>query len=127
MHRWIVFIGAALLVMAGCAAQKPTTANDYFKIASGNLRDGAYEQAVENYRNLLDEHPFSDYSEEAELKIGVAHYKTGSCPEATAAFTDMLATLRRESLREYFLNTQEWNEDTRKNVRLFTNVLGMAG
>jgi outer membrane protein assembly factor BamD len=88
MHRRIVFIGAALLIMAGCAAQKPTTANDYFKVASGNLREGAYDQAVENYRNLLDEHPFSEYSEEAELKIGVAHYKTGSCPEATAAFTD---------------------------------------
>ena len=57
-------------------------------MASENLRLGSYSQAVENYRNLLDEHPFSEYSEEAELKIGVAQYKDGACPEATAAFTD---------------------------------------
>lgn len=81
-------LSIALLATAGCAAKPPATANDYFSLASDNLREGAYNQAVENYRNLLDEHPFSEYSEEAELKIGVAHYKSGACPEATAAFTD---------------------------------------
>jgi outer membrane protein assembly factor BamD len=83
-----VLISAALLATAGCAAKTPGTANDYFSLASQNLRQGSYQQAVENYRNLLDEHPFSEFSEEAELKIGVAHYKSGSCPEATAAFSD---------------------------------------
>jgi outer membrane protein assembly factor BamD len=78
----------ALLGITGCAAEKPSNANQYFNLASANLRQGAYNQAVENYRNLLDEYPFSEYSEEAELKIGIAQYKNGSCPEATAAFTD---------------------------------------
>ncbi len=88
MRRPLVVLTAALLGAAGCAAQKPGSANDYFSLASQNLRQGSYTQAVENYRNLLDEHPFSEYSEEAELKIGIAHYKSASCPEATAAFTD---------------------------------------
>jgi outer membrane protein assembly factor BamD len=90
MHRTIVCLSAALLVVAaaGCAAKKPGSANEYFKMASSNLREGSYNQAVENYRNLLDEYPFSEYSEEAELKIGIAHYKNHSCPEATAAFAD---------------------------------------
>jgi outer membrane protein assembly factor BamD len=79
---------AAVLLSAGCAAKKPTSADEYFTQASTYLRQGSYTQAVENYRALLDEYPFSEHSEEAELKIGVAHYKSGSCPEATAAFTD---------------------------------------
>lgn len=88
MRRSLAVLTAALLGTAGCAAQKPGSANEYFNLASQDLREGSYTQAVENYRNLLDEYPFSEYSEEAELKIGIAQYKNGSCPEATAAFTD---------------------------------------
>jgi outer membrane protein assembly factor BamD len=88
MRRSLLLLTVALLGLAGCAAKKPESANGYFGLASQNLREGSYTQAVENYRNLLDEYPFSEYSEEAELKIGVAHYKNASCPEATAAFTD---------------------------------------
>jgi len=86
--RRVVLVAAVALVAAGCAAKKPSSANEYFNIASRELSQGSYGQAVDNYRTLLDEYPFSEYSEEAELKIGVAHYKNGSCPEATAAFTD---------------------------------------
>jgi outer membrane protein assembly factor BamD len=84
----LVVVIVAMLGAAGCAAKKPDTATDYFRLAGQNLRQGSYNEAVANYRNLLDEHPFSEFSEEAELKIGVAHYKDGACPEATAAFTD---------------------------------------
>ena len=86
--RRVLIIAVALLGAWGCAAKKPGSATEYFTVASQNLREGSYTQAVENYRNLLDEYPFSEYSEEAELKIGVAQYKNNSCPEATAAFTD---------------------------------------
>jgi outer membrane protein assembly factor BamD len=88
MRRWIALLGAALFGAAGCGAKKPDSPNEYFNVASQHLRQGSYSQAVENYRNLLDEHPFSEYSEEAELKIGIAEYKSGACPEASAAFTD---------------------------------------
>jgi outer membrane protein assembly factor BamD len=76
------------LTLAACGAKKPGSVEEYYGEASENLRLGSYNQAVEQYRNLLDEYPFSEYSEEAELKIGVAQYKDGACPEATAAFTD---------------------------------------
>jgi len=87
MHRRFALV-LTLLAAAGCAPKKPGSANEYFKLASSNLREGSYNQAVDNYRNLLDEYPFSEYSEEAELKIGIAQYKNQQCPEATAAFTD---------------------------------------
>ena len=88
MRRSYAILAAALLGAAGCAAKKPANADEYFEQASMYLRQGSYSQAVESYRGMLDEYPFSEHSEEAELKIGVAHYKAGSCPEATAAFTD---------------------------------------
>jgi outer membrane protein assembly factor BamD len=52
------------------------------------MRYGSYTQAIEGYKALLDEHPFSEHSEEAELQIGVAQYKDNACPEASASLTD---------------------------------------
>ncbi|MDX2168483.1 MAG: outer membrane protein assembly factor BamD [Deltaproteobacteria bacterium] len=75
-------------LLAGCSTQAPSSADEYYKTASENMRLGSYNQAIETYRALLDEHPFSQYSEEAELKIGVAQYKDKACPEATASFAD---------------------------------------
>lgn len=86
--RGVAIVVALGCLAGGCAARKPGSAQQYFQLASRDLRQGAYNQAVENYRNLLDEYPFSEYSEEAELKTGIAHFKNESCPEATAAFTD---------------------------------------
>ena len=88
MRRSLFLLVFALLVAAGCAAKKPGNAREHFDLATLSFKQGAYNQALENYRNLLDEHPFSEFSEEAELKVGITQYKSGACPEATAAFTD---------------------------------------
>ena len=76
------------LLLAGCAAKTPLTAEEHFQRASKEMHEGALEVAVEHYKELLDQHPFSEHSEEAELRIGHAYYLGGSCPEAIAAFTD---------------------------------------
>jgi len=86
--RPLVLLAVAVLTATGCAATKPGSAREHFDLATLNLKEGSYDQALENYRDLLDEHPFSEYSEEAELKVGITQYKNGTCPEATAAFTD---------------------------------------
>ncbi|MGH7788383.1 MAG: outer membrane protein assembly factor BamD [Candidatus Binatia bacterium] len=88
MRITVALIVGLAVAVAGCAPKKAENAEEYFSVASDHLRHGSYEQAVEQYRSLLDEHPFSEHSEEAELKIGIAQYKAGTCPEATAAFTD---------------------------------------
>ena len=90
-HRMRLILPVALLVAlaaAGCGPKKPTSAAEFYEIAAENMRLGSYDQAVEGYKSLLDEHPFSEHSEEAELAIGVAQYKNGACPEASASFTD---------------------------------------
>ena len=89
MTRTGLVIVVFVFVLGGCAAQSPTTtADEYFSAANENLRLGAYDMSAEQYRDLLDEYPFSEHTEEAELKIAQAHFKRGSCPEAIAAFTD---------------------------------------
>ncbi len=78
----------ALCFSWGCAAKKQLTADEYFSNASKEFRRGSYQVAIENYRELLDQYPFSQQSEEAELKIAHAHYLNHSWPEAIAAFSD---------------------------------------
>jgi outer membrane protein assembly factor BamD len=81
-------LGVLALLAAGCGSKKPLSAEEYFALASGNLREGAYNVAAEQYRELLDQYPFSQYSQEAELKIAHAQFLDGRCPEAVAALTD---------------------------------------
>lgn len=76
------------LVASGCGPKQPIEASEYHALAAEHMRLGSYNQAVETYRALLDEYPFSEHSEQAELQIAVAQYKDGRCPEATASFTD---------------------------------------
>jgi len=79
---------AALVAIAGCAAAKPKNATDYFQNAESMFRGGAYGIAIENYREMIDQYPFGEQTEEAELRIAHAHYLNDSYIEAIAAFTD---------------------------------------
>ena len=83
-------LGATVIaaLAAGCGAKQQISAEESYSTAAENMRLGSYTQAVEGYKALLDEHPFSEHSEEAELQIGVAQYKDNACPEASASLTD---------------------------------------
>lgn len=74
--------------LVSCAAKKPRSADEYFRAASQNFRSGALSVATEQFRELLDQHPFSDYAEEAELRIAHAQYLDGRYAEAIVALTD---------------------------------------
>jgi outer membrane protein assembly factor BamD len=87
-HAALLAVVFLLASTSGCGPKKVLSAEEYFTQASNDFHDGAYQLAVEKYRELLDQHPFSEYSEEAELKIAHAHYLNHSCPEAIASFAD---------------------------------------
>ena len=76
------------LALTGCAAKKQLTADQYFREASDNFRNGGYTIALEQFHELLDQYPFSQYNEEAELRIAHGHYLAGNYAEAIVAFTD---------------------------------------
>jgi outer membrane protein assembly factor BamD len=79
----------AVAVLGGCgASKKHLSADEYFKEATERYRSGALTVAIDNYHELLDQYPFSEYNEEAELKIAQAYYLEGSYAEAIVALTD---------------------------------------
>lgn len=82
-------VGATVISgILGCATKKPKTAAEYFATANEHFRNGAFSAATAEYRELLDQHPFSDFVEEAELRIAHAQYLDGRYAEAIVALTD---------------------------------------
>jgi len=86
----IRYIAAALVVgaLAGCATKKHLSEDEYFNNATEHFRGGALTLAIDEYHELLDQYPFSEHNEEAELKIAHADYLAGNYPEAIVALTD---------------------------------------
>ncbi len=86
-RRCAILLGV-LAVAGGCAAKRQPTAAE--SIAEGNdyFDTGAYELAIESYKALLDQHPFSEHATEAEIKIAQAYYSMARYPEAVVAFSD---------------------------------------
>lgn len=94
------------LAAYGCAAQlKPSPARLYEQ-AEQEFRNEAYELAIDHYKALLDERPFSPHAEEAELRIAHAYYLLDRFAEAVAAFADferMHPTSPKLPFVEYYL------------------------
>ncbi len=84
-HTWLILLAA---ISVGCVTKKHLTADEYFNQATNDFRIGALPLAIEGYHELLDQYPFSEFNEEAELKIAHAHYLASSYPEAIVALTD---------------------------------------
>ncbi len=63
-------------------------------------------------------------------KVGHKHCKFPNRPwytkKSTPSFVDMLATIKRESLREHFLQDLKMNQGGRKILRLFDQAFRLA-
>jgi outer membrane protein assembly factor BamD len=76
------------LLVASCSAPPPPPEDELFREASLALEDESYKAAIESYKKLLEEYPFSDKAEIASLNIAYGHYLTGDYIEAIGAFND---------------------------------------
>src|SRR5207253_1816429 len=85
--RWI-WLSLATVLSLGCSAKKHLTADQYFTDATQSFREGALGLAIDQFHELLDQYPFSQYNEEAELRIAHAQYLQGNHPEAVVALAD---------------------------------------
>ena len=84
-----VCCGLALgLMLAGCGKKKIAPPEKLWSTANEAYSDEAWEIAIDNYKALLDQHPFDANAEEAELRIAQSYYAAGRYPEAIAAFGD---------------------------------------
>lgn len=88
MIRAVTFLVIVALA-AGCGGGKQKlSADEYYKDASEAFGKKNYEVATARYKELLDQYPFSEHAEEAELRIAHSQYKSHHYPEAIAAFND---------------------------------------
>jgi len=87
-RRVAVILCALMLAAAGCGGKKKLTADEYYHQATEHFRTGALPVSIEEYHELLDQYPFSDYNEEAELRIAHAQYLSQNYAEAIVALTD---------------------------------------
>jgi outer membrane protein assembly factor BamD len=79
----------AMALLAACANKKPVIpAGTLWEEGNEAMKENAYEIAVEKYKALLDQYPFDENAEQAELKIAQAYYYGERYPEAIAAFAD---------------------------------------
>lgn len=81
-------LAAVCLWATACSTTKPQNASEYFREAEDLFASGAYGLAAEQYREMIDQYPFGEETEEAELRIAHAHFLNESYIEAVAAFTD---------------------------------------
>jgi len=77
-----------LATLAGCASKEKLPATQYMEQAEESFRGGSLTLAIEQYKELIDQHPFSEHNELAEVRVAHAHYLNGSYPEAVVALTD---------------------------------------
>ena len=93
------------LFLSSCATEKLLSEREYYDNATKAMTNKVYEIAIRDYQKLLEEYPFSDYSEEAQLKIGQAQYLNKQYAEAIASFQDfqrMHPTNPNLGLTEYY-------------------------
>jgi len=102
-----IIVVAALLpsLLASCGTETVRSAKEYHDTAGEAMEKGAHDLAISEYQKLLEEYPFSDYSEEAQLKLGQAQYESKQYAEAIASFQDfqrMHPTNPNLALTEYY-------------------------
>jgi len=99
-------VGALLaLLSVSCSQETVLSEQEYHETATKAMDDKVYDVAIHHYQKLLEEYPFSDYSEEAQLKIGQAQYLNKQYAESIASFQDfqrMHPTNPNLGLTEYY-------------------------
>ncbi|MFQ5477024.1 MAG: outer membrane protein assembly factor BamD [Candidatus Binatia bacterium] len=74
--------------IAACSAPVPLTEEELISRANGFFEGDDFDLAIDDYHELLEQHPFSEYTETATLKIAHAYYLAKKYDEAVAAFED---------------------------------------
>lgn len=79
----------ASLLLGGCATTdldpSKWAAERFYKEAKQSLDDSDYEIAIKRYEELEIHHPFSNYTQQAQLEVAYAYYKFNEPDSAIAA------------------------------------------
>ncbi|MDO8434498.1 MAG: outer membrane protein assembly factor BamD [Candidatus Binatus sp.] len=105
----LILVAFSLLLVAACSLRKKPTGEDYYAQGQMMFAEKEYKSAIENYQKLIDEYPFSPYAEDAEMRIGLAHYEEKEYAEAIGSLDDF-----------------QRMHPTSKNLELVTYYIGMS-
>ncbi|MGA7620630.1 MAG: outer membrane protein assembly factor BamD [Candidatus Binatus sp.] len=105
----LILVALALLPATACSLRQKPTGENYYAQGQLDFATKEYKAAIENYQELIDKFPFSPYAEDAELKIGLAHYQQKDYAEAIGALDDF-----------------QRMHPTSKNLELVTYYIGMS-
>ncbi|MGH7863749.1 MAG: outer membrane protein assembly factor BamD [Candidatus Binataceae bacterium] len=114
----LIFLGIALLLVGGCALRKAPTHEDYYAQGQLDFAEGEYKASIENYQKLIDQFPFSPYAEDAEIKIGLAHFMMNEYAEAVASLDDfqrMHPTSKQLDLASYYIALSYYDQIGRED------------
>jgi outer membrane protein assembly factor BamD len=111
-HR--LFLTLLLVLFGvGCNTRQLPSGQDFYSQAENYYNRKLYKGAIDNYQHLIDQYPFSAYSEDAELKIGLAYYQMKNYPEAINALTDfvrMHPTNKNLPMASYYLGMSYYDQ-----------------
>jgi outer membrane protein assembly factor BamD len=105
----LILVAFALLPATACSLRQKPTGENYYEQGQLDFATREYKAAIENYQQLIDKFPFSPYAEDAEMKIGLAHYQQKDYAEAIGALDDF-----------------QRMHPTSKNLELVTYYIGMS-
>ncbi|MFN8544043.1 MAG: outer membrane protein assembly factor BamD [Candidatus Binatia bacterium] len=126
-----------LVALAACSTKKPIAPADVlWRQGNQGYDDEAWEYAIDNYKALLDQHPFDANVEEAELKVAMSYFFARRYAEAIAAFGDFErmhpTSADRLAMVEYHLglsylaqgSTSDRDQDSTTNALQYFRNLG---
>ncbi len=101
--RLIVGLGLSVAICSGCASIPEThevpTAETYYDRGLEDLvprrrliffSDVDYQSAIENFQEVIDNYPYSEYATLAEIKLADVHYERREYPEAASYYQDFV-------------------------------------
>src|SRR4030066_205341 len=94
-YPFFLFAVVLFAVLSGCAGVKDMDARtnpaEQYEAGMESYLDGRYEEAESAFRALLDEHPLSRYSLDAQLMLGDVCYDMEKFDDASAYYTSFVA------------------------------------
>jgi len=114
----LILVAFALVPAAACSLRQKPTGENYYAQGQLDFATREYKAAIENYQQLIDKFPFSPYAEDAEMKIGLAHYQQKDYAEAIAALDDfqrMHPTSKNLELVTYYIGLSYYDQMGRED------------
>ncbi|HEY9156864.1 outer membrane protein assembly factor BamD [Candidatus Binatus sp.] len=114
----LTLVAFALLPATACSLRQKPTGENYYAQGQLDFATREYKAAIENYQQLIDKFPFSPYAEDAEMKIGLAHYQQQDYAEAIGALDDfqrMHPTSKNLELVTYYIGLSYYDQIGRED------------